>query len=325
MKIVIVGAGALGSVIGGCLARAGEEVTLVDIANPHLEAIARKGVQVTGFQDFFAPVRATDRPAEIKEADFLLFLTKSMDTEKALEGVSHLPIQYASSIQNGVAKDERLAKVFGKEKVLGGLTLIAAQRPEPGVVEWTSEGITYFGEMSGGSSPRVSHLVEVFQRAGLKAEAKENILSVEWSKFIPWAVTGMMSALTRLPFPRILQTPELASLLVRMVRELSRIPAARGIPLEDCGPHRTKTMLDLSLEAAVQEVMQAGARVERPGVYPYHSTAQDILAGRQTEMEDCIGPLIAEAKERKIDIPLAEAAYALAQGLEASIVLEKNK
>ena len=123
MRIVIVGAGALGSVIGGCLARAGEDVTLVDVANPHLEAVARQGLKVTGFQNFSLPVKATDRPSEIKEADFLLLITKSMDTEMALRNVGHLRIQFASSIQNGVAKDERLARVFGKEKVLG-LSLI---------------------------------------------------------------------------------------------------------------------------------------------------------------------------------------------------------
>ncbi|MDH7499872.1 MAG: 2-dehydropantoate 2-reductase [candidate division NC10 bacterium] len=325
MRVVIVGAGALGSVIGGCLARAGEEVILVDVANPHLEAIARQGLTVTGFQNFSIPVQATDRPSEIKEADFLLLITKSMDTEKALQGVGHVSIPFACSIQNGVAKEERLARVFGKEKVVGGLTLVAAQRKDPGVVEWTSEGVTYFGEWEGGISPRVRNLVETFQRANLKAEAKENILSLEWSKFISWAATGMISALTRLPFPRILRTPELASLLVRMVRELSRIPAAQGISLEDCGPHRTRTMVELSLEAAVQEVMQAGARVERPGVFAYHSTAQDILAGRKTEMEDCIGPLVEEARQRKIEIPLTQAVYALALGLEASIALQRGR
>lgn len=321
MKIVIAGAGALGSVIGGCLARAGEEVTLLDIPHPHLEAIRERGLRVTGFQDFSVPVKATAQPGEIKEVDFLLLVTKSLDTEKALLGLSHLSAGYVCSVQNGVAKDERLAKAFGREKVLGGLTLIGAQRPQPGVVEWTAEGITYFGELGGDITPRVKELEGVFQRAGLKAQAKENILSLEWSKFIAWAVTGMLSALTRLPFPQILRSPDLASLCVRMVRELSQIPKGKGIPLEDCGPHRTRTMIELPFEAAVQEVVQAGLRLDRPGVFPYHSTAQDILAGRKTEMEDCIGPLIAEAKQGKLEIPLAEAAYTLAQGLEASIAL----
>jgi len=324
MKIVILGAGALGSVMGACLARAGEEVTLVDVPSPHLEAIAKRGLKVSGFQDFSVSVRATDQPSAIREADVLLVITKSMDTEKALQGVSHLKIQYASSIQNGVTKDERLARVFGEERVLGGLTLVAAQRPEPGVVTWTAEGITYFGELKGGITPRVEELAGTFQHSGLKAEAKETILSLEWSKFIAWAATGMLSALTRLPFPKVLRSQDLASLCIKMVRELSQIPMAKGIPLENCGPHRTRSMLDLPFEEAVREVMEAGARVDRPGVSPYHSTAQDILAGRKTEMEDCIGPLMGEAKRGKIEIPLTEAIYALAQGLEASIALQKN-
>jgi len=319
MRIAIVGAGALGSVIGGCLARAGEEVTLIDIASPHLEAIRERGLKVTGFQQFSVPVKITAQPSEVREVDFLLLITKSLDTEKALAGIGHLRAGYASAIQNGVAKDERLAKVFGKEKVLGGLTLVAAQRPKPGVVEWTVEGITYFGELGGGVSPRVKELVEVFKRAGLRAEAKENILSLEWSKFISWATTGMISALTRLPFPKLLQSFDLASLTVTMVRELSQIPKVKGIPLENCGPHRTGTMLELPFESAVQEMMEAGTRIDRPGVLPFHSTAQDILTGRKTEMEDCIGPLIAEAQERKIKMPIAEAVYTLAQGLETSI------
>ncbi len=324
MKIVILGAGALGSVIGGCLARAGEEVTLVDVPSPHLEAIANRGLRVTGFQDFSVPIGVTDQPNAIQEADVLLVITKSMDTEKALQGVRHLKVQYASSVQNGVAKDERLAQIFGEDRVLGGLTLVAAQRPEPGVATWTAEGVTYFGELKGGITPRVEALVGAFQRSGLKAEVKENILSLEWSKFIAWAATGMLSALTRLPFPKILRSRDLASLCIKMVRELSQIPMAKGIPLENCGPHRTRSMLDLSFEQAVQEVMEAGARVDRPGVSPYHSTAQDILAGRKTEMEDCIGPLMGEARRGKIEIPLTEAVYALAQGLEASIALQKN-
>ena len=325
MKIVILGAGALGSLIGGCLARAGEEVTLVDIPNPHLEAIAGLGVKVRGFQEFTAPVKATDRPEQLKEADFLLVITKSLDTQGALQGVRHLQAGYAASIQNGVIKDERMIEVFGPDKVLGGLTLIAAQRPEPGVVEWTAEGITYFGELDGRLTPRVQGLVEVFQRAGLKAQAREDILSQEWSKFISWAATGMLSALTRLPFPRLLRSPDLASLLVKMVRELSRIPLARGIALGNCGPHRTQTMIELPFPEAVQEVVKAGERVDRPGLLPYHSTAQDILASRKTEMEDCIAPLIAEAKQKEIGIPLNEAVYALARGLEDSIALAKGK
>ena len=319
MRIAIVGAGALGSVIGGCLARAGEEVVLIDTANPHLEAMKERGLQVTGFQQFSVPVKVTAEPSEVEAADVLLVITKSLHTEAALAGIRHLRVGYASSLQNGVAKDERLAEVFGREKILGGLTLVAAQRPEPGVVEWTVEGITYFGELGGGVSPRVKDLIGTFQRAGLKAEAKENILALEWSKFISWAVTGMISALTRLPFPQILRSYDLASLTVRMVRELSQIPEARGIHLENCGPHRTKAMLELPFESAVQEMLQAGARIDRPGPLPYHSTAQDILSGRKTEMEDCIGPLIGEAKERKLEIPIAEALYVLAQGLEASI------
>jgi len=325
MKVIIVGAGALGSVIGACLARTGEEVVLVDVPNPHLDLISRQGLRVKGWQDFSVPVKTTTDPSQLREADLLLFLTKSMDTEQALERVAHLRIQCAVSLQNGVIKEERLGRVFGSDKVLGGLTLIGAQRPGPGVVEWTAEGITYFGELDGKRSQRGEQIVDTFKRSGLKAELREDILSLEWSKFISWAATGMMSALTRLPFPRLLQNPELASLLVRMVRELSRIPEARGITLQDCGPHRTRTMLDKPLAEAVQEVIQAGSRMERAGSLPYHSTAQDILAGRRTEMEDCIGPLIAEARERAIEIPLTAAVYALARGLESSLGLSRDR
>ena len=118
MKIVILGAGALGSLFGAHLASAGEDVTLI-ARDARAKAIHDHGVTVTGLANLTVPVHVTARPQELQQADALLVTVKTYDMEPALESVAHLRVGGALSVQNGLVKNEQLARRFGWEKTLG--------------------------------------------------------------------------------------------------------------------------------------------------------------------------------------------------------------
>ena len=118
MRTVIVGAGGLGSVVGGYLAMAGYPVTLVGRA-AHVEAIRNNGLEILGLdgRHLIKEVQATDDPRAVTAADLLILCVKTYDSDEALKGTAHLSgrVRCALSLKNGVLKDKTLGVFFGPE------------------------------------------------------------------------------------------------------------------------------------------------------------------------------------------------------------------
>src|SRR6266436_1171928 len=106
MKFVILGAGALGSIMGTHLARAGQDVTII-ARGQRAAYLERHGITLTGLADFTAPVAVATDPRTVWEADVLVVAVKTYDTEPALASIRHLRVGTVLSIQNGVLKDEQ--------------------------------------------------------------------------------------------------------------------------------------------------------------------------------------------------------------------------
>jgi 2-dehydropantoate 2-reductase len=126
MHIVILGAEALGTVLGAHLSQAGEEVTLVARGN-RAAYLQEHGATMTGLADFTVPIHVVTDPHQVREADVLIVTVKTYDMEVALESVKHMQVGSVLSIQNGVVKDEQLAQIFGWEKVLGAMAWFSAE------------------------------------------------------------------------------------------------------------------------------------------------------------------------------------------------------
>ena len=101
MKFVVLGAGALGTVIAAYLARAGKDVALI-ARGDRAEHLAKKGVTITGLEEFTIEVEIIDQPATLSAADVLVLATKTYDTAAAIDAVRHMTIGSVFSIQNGV-------------------------------------------------------------------------------------------------------------------------------------------------------------------------------------------------------------------------------
>ena len=221
MRVVILGAGGVGSVVAGHLARHG--VDAVMIARPgHARAVQQNGLRLTGLSAFRVRLPAYADASTLDTADVLLITVKTKDMPRALASVKHLRIDSVASLQNGVVKNDQMARVFGAEKVVGATTMIGATLVRDGEVNYTLDGITFFGEPDGTCSERVNHLAQTFIDAGLKAAAVENIVSIEWTKQAIQNPFARLAALTRLPVHLVWSSPELAPLSVHMFREIGR-------------------------------------------------------------------------------------------------------
>src|SRR5438045_947720 len=144
MKILIVGGGGLGTVLAGYLARSGTETSLL-VKPAQAAAYERDEVHIEGAASFIAPVRILTATQAQAELDYLLLCVTARDTEAALAPLRRVPIGAAVSLQNGVAKDEALARHFGESRVLGGLTYTAGTLLRPGYARATNPAGTFIG------------------------------------------------------------------------------------------------------------------------------------------------------------------------------------
>jgi 2-dehydropantoate 2-reductase len=197
MNIVILGAGALGTVLGAHLAKAGEDVTLIARGN-RAAYLQEHGATITGLADFTVPVNVVTDPHEVKETDALIVTVKTYDMEAALASVKHIQAGSVLSIQNGVVKNEQLADVFGWDKVLGAMAAFSAEVLPTGIVRFTVNQGFPLGELPEGASTRVQTLAETWNHAGIQAEVSPSIQSVEWSKYVIFTFLMVPAVLTRL-------------------------------------------------------------------------------------------------------------------------------
>ena len=316
-KVVIVGPGGLGGIIAALLAQVdGCEVTVVGRPGAHIEAIQQNGLRLEGQKELTAQIEAVDGAQAVRECDVLLFAVKAQHTEAALAATKHVQVRDAvASVQNGVTKDELLAAAFGKEKVVGAISIIAGERPEPGVVRWTFDGGTQFGELDGSPSQRVDDITELFRQTGAKAEASSAILSSTWSKMVGWIPLGLIACLTKKNNAGVLSDSSLATGYVDMVRELSSLAAAKGIPMADTGPYHVKSWS----QGTVGEAVGLAAASPIASSSATHSALQDLQQGKRTEFEACVGPVIEGAVQEGVPISATRVMYSALMALEESL------
>src|SRR5689334_23585070 len=116
MKFAILGAGALGTILGAHLSRAGHEVAMI-VRGERARVLQRQGLVLNGLSDIKARPNVIDDPSKLLDTDTLIIATKAIDTGKAIESLRHLRLENAFSVQNGVLKNELLARTFGYSRV----------------------------------------------------------------------------------------------------------------------------------------------------------------------------------------------------------------
>ncbi len=301
----ILGAGAMGSILGGHLARAGHAVVML-ARGARAGQLERHGITIRGLSEFTMPVPTLRDAAALHGAGTLIVATKTPGTQEALEPLRQGRIGLTLSIQNGVLKNEVLARAFGRERVLGALADTSGELLPGGEVLFTRNVNIMIGELDGTESARVERLARTLDAAGVRAAATAQIVTLEWSKFCAWVGLVALSVSTRAVTWKFLLDPDSALLLARLVREMGTLAGALGIPLSDRSILPTATLCSVPEGEAVAILRKAGA-VYRANA-PQHrlSALQDVEAGRPLEVHESLGYAHDKARELGLDLPLLE-------------------
>ena len=309
-EFAILGAGALGSILGAHLARAGHGVTLL-ARGRRAEQIEADGLRVVGLVDLGVRVPVMTDPRQLRGAETLIVATKAISTARALEPLRHSDIGSALSIQNGLLKDELLGDAFGQEKVLGALANFSGELQSSGTVLFTRNNGLSVGELDGAGSSRVRRIVDALEGAGIRATASDRIVADEWSKFAAWVGLMALSVTTRRNTWEYLCHPGAALVLVRLIREVAQLAAARGIPLVGAPVLPVQELCEVPDARAVEIVTAIGRSFRENAPTHRVSALQDLEAGRPLELDETIGHVVAMARRLEVSAPLLESFYGL--------------
>jgi 2-dehydropantoate 2-reductase len=305
MKILVMGAGAVGAFYGARLQQGGEDVVLC-ARGENLRALREKGLEINSFKgDVKVAVKATDNPREFAPYDLILFAVKSYDTEasaRQLEGCLS-PDGILMTIQNGVENEEILCRFFPREAVMGGNSRVGAELVAPGKILHTAIGVIEFGELDGRETPRAKRLAETFKRAGIFGELTADLKTIRWYKLMGNVSTNSVSALTRTTLGQMLEDPEGYNLVRTLMLETLAVGRAEGAKVTD-------DRVDLQLQQ-IQKHLNAYAIKT--------STLQDLEKGKRLEYDAISGAVVRAAKRHGMRVPATETVYTLLKLLDKSM------
>jgi 2-dehydropantoate 2-reductase len=296
MRVTVMGSGGTGGYFGGLLARAGEDVTFV-ARGAHLEAIRNNGLTVRSrlVVDFTVKAEATDDPGQAGPADLVLFCVKAYDTEAAAERLRQAvgPDTVILPVQNGIDSAERIGRVVGAERVIGGLAAVSSVVKEPGVIEHRAgPDVIQLGEMDGPPSARAERIAETLRRAGVKAQVRPDMRVALWEKFVLICGLSGLTALTRLPIGAVLACPETKSLFRQVMEETETVGRAERVAVSDGHVER------------MVKFFEGSDPTIRGSLY------YDLAAGRRLEIETLNGTVVRLGRERGVPTPANFAVYA---------------
>jgi 2-dehydropantoate 2-reductase len=315
VEFAILGAGAIGSIIGAHLARSGHTVVML-ARGRRAQEIEHHGLRIKGLLEFSQSVPVLTDMSEFSGADVLIVATKTYGTEAALEPLLHARIGTAFSIQNGLMKNDQLAAAWGRERVLGALANTSGELLPDGEILFTRNEQLCIGELGGGESARATQIAKVIDDSGVRASAVSDIQSLEWSKFAAWAGMMALAVTTRAVTWKYLIDPDSAFVLARLVREIGVLSAARKITLSDRSTLPVATIARVSEAEAVAVLQALGNQIKSSAPDHRISTLQDLEGGRALEIEETLGYAVRDAARLNLPLPLLECFYRLARGID---------
>ena len=294
MKTAVMGAGAVGCYYGGMLARAGHEVILIG-RQQHVEAVRRDGLFLdTNTFQAHVPMQADTAVSAMQGAKLVLCCVKSTDTESAATDMAPYlePDAVVLSLQNGVDNAERLQAALGRE-VVPTVVYVATEMAGPGHVKHHGRG-----ELVIGPSAASDRLAKLFADAGVPVQISDNVTGALWAKLIINCAYNALSAITQLPYGRLVQGAGVEQVMHDVVQECLAVARAAGIAVSG------------DIWEAVQRIAQT-----MPG--QLSSTAQDLARHKPSEIDHLNGYVVRKGEALGIATPVNRVLHATVRLLEA--------
>lgn len=288
------GAGAVGCYYGAVLARAGHQVTLIGRAQ-HVEAVRRVGLRLQTNQfDEFIKLQSSTEPDAMRGAEIVLFSVKSTDTEAAGKALApHLARDAAIvTLQNGVDNAERLAATLGRE-VIPAVVYVAVEMAGAGHVRHHGRGELVIGRASASEA-----IVAAFAGAGVKVDVSDHVMGALWAKLIVNSAYNALSAITQLPYGRLVRNAGVPAIMDDVVDECLAVAKAAGVQVPG-------------------DMHDAVRRIAQTMPDQYSSTAQDLSRQKKTEIEHLNGFVVRKGESLGVRTPVNRTLLALVKALES--------
>lgn len=313
-RVAVMGAGAVGSYFGGMLARAGARVTLIGRPK-HVEAIRKDGLllDTVTFKEYVA-MNASADPADVRDAQFVLFCVKTLDTENAARAIAPQvsPDATVISLQNGVDNVARIRASSGID-ALPAVVYVAAALPEPGHVKHSGRGEWIVGEYAGavsspaGSKSRPERVAEICAAGGVPCRISKNIEVDQWTKMVMNCAGNAVTAIAQTSFAHVARNLDTREVLRTVINECVAVARAAGVALPD---------IDWT-EKGLKNAETLGEATS--------STAQDIARGKPTEIDSLNGYIVRRGKELGIPTPVNMTLFALIKLIEESSARRRGR
>ncbi len=295
-RFALVGSGALGCYYGGRLVEHGHEVHF--LMRSDYEHVRQHGMIVQSHAgDFEIPperLNVYQKSSDMPQCDVVLVTLKTTANRYYRELIA--PLLHENTViltlQNGLGNEQRLADLFGEDRIIGGLAFVCINRTAPGRILHTEYGLIKIGEYKRPVSPRLRRICEIFNASKVPCQMLENLAAGRWEKLV-WNVpfNGLGAAL-QLATDRIVNNPQGVELVRNIMHEIVAIARAEGVELPE----------DV-IEQNIRKTQTMGA---------YRSSMQiDQEMGRPIELESIIAAPLATAHRHRISAPYLLMLYQL--------------
>jgi 2-dehydropantoate 2-reductase len=301
-RVCIVGAGVIGSLFAGHLARVCE-VSVLTRRREQADGLNEQGLRVSGKSERLAQVVATDDPDELPEFEVAIVATKASGLEAAARSLQgRFPDATVVTVLNGIGAED-VIRSHGAWPIVSGVTFMSGTRHSDTHVQYILDTETWLGPFEETPFEVVQDIANTLVASGLHAEALPDLRPAQWSKLLFNAAVNPTAALTGLPhdfhFAEEDDPGDLGHLVHGLVDEGKAVAAAAGVQLHD-------------------DPWEMNVLATQRGSAHYPSMLEDVDAHRPTEIELITGSLVREAARHDVPVPLNTLLYALVRGKEAS-------
>ncbi len=318
MRLLIWGAGAIGGTIGAYMARAGHDVTFVDNAAVHVDAINAQGLAITGPIATFTVRAPAFTPDKVSgQWETILLAVKAQDTAAATHALApHLaPDGYVVSAQNGL-NELVIAEIVGKSRTVGSFVNFGADYMEPGVIMYGGRGAVVLGELDGARTPRVVALHSALLEFEPNSIITPNIWGFLWGK-LAYGAQLFVTALTNESIADALADPAYRALYIAIAREVMSVATAQGITPEafnGFNPHAFMPDADEAVALASLDDMVAH---NRKSAKTHSGIWRDLaVRKRRTEADAQLGPIVTFGAASGVPTPLTAKTIELVHEIE---------
>jgi 2-dehydropantoate 2-reductase len=302
MKTVMIGPGAMGSLFGGLLTRAGEELWLVGYKKEQVETIGSVGLTLEEKGKLqIIPMKATPDVTSVGKADLVIFFVKTYDTEKAVSDALVLEKEDTIflTLQNGLGNEEVICKKIDRKKVMLGVTGHGATLLRPGHIRHAGWGKTFIGELDHRMTDRAIRIAQIFCDAEIETEVSSNIHDQVWGKLLVNVGINALTALTGFKNGQLADYPETVRLMEKLVAEAAEVAIRKGIQIDENPMDRVRKAAEATRENR-------------------SSMGQDFDHRRRTEIDAINGAVVREAQPLGIPVPFNQAVADLVKAIEKS-------